>query len=223
MALLCPAGEMASQQHPRVPAEYCREGTISAHDGMEREDSRLPLLGAPSMRLAVPDALGVEHERAIIEAVSLISEQLTLLKGGRRALNRTETSELLRDTCQALADLVIGLDGAWRKAHPNEPMPPWPVNAIPEEELAHIGWDFHANRVQMIRNTGGSIWESIAFLMRGDEQAGFAKPPSAGAVAEALSKAADRLGRELQASTQARSVVDPQSERLRPAIAGQTQ
>jgi len=199
MALLCPAGEFAAQHNPKVPAEYCREGSAPV-DGMEREDSRLPLLGTPSPR-PVPDALGAEHERAVSEAVGLIGEQLALLRGGRRVLSRTETSELLRDTCQGLADLVTGLDGAWRKAHPNEPMPPWPVNAIPEEELARIGWDFHANRVQMIRNTGGSIWESIKFLLHGDEQASFAKPPTAGAVAEALSRAADRLGGELQTST----------------------
>jgi len=197
------------------PQEYCRTGGSLPSEAMEREDSRLPLLGGGSPR-SVPDSLGAEHDKAMAEAVGLIRDKLELLKGGKRVFNRTETSELLRDTCQALGDLTTGIENRWRKAHPNEPLPPWPINSIPEEELARIGWDFHANRVQMVRNTGGSIWESITFLFHGDEQAGFAKPPSAGAVAEAMSRVSDRLGSELGSagSSSTASKVDSRMEGL---------
>jgi len=180
------------------PQEYCRAGALPS-EAMEREDSRLPLLGGGSPR-SVPDSLDAEHGQAMAEAMSLLTDKLEILRGGKRVFNRTETSELLRDTCQALGDLTCGIENRWRKAHPNEPLPPWPINAIPEEELARIGWDFHANRVQMVRNMGGSVWESITFLLKGDEQASFAKPPSAGAVAEALSRVSDRLGSELEST-----------------------
>lgn len=207
MALLCPAGVVAQrQQHMRQ--EGCRADTSS--ETMEREDSRLPLLGVTSPR-NVPDVLGAEHEKAMAEAVGLLKNQLSLLQRGKRVFNRTETSELLRDTCQALGDLTTGLENRWRKTHPNEPLPPWPINSIPEEELARIGWDFYANRVLMVRNTGGSIWESIAFLFAGDEQASFAKPPSAGAVADAFSRVSARLGTELASADDDSSALQPPS------------
>mmetsp|Transcript_2 Transcript_2/g.5 ORF Transcript_2/g.5 Transcript_2/m.5 type:complete len:237 (-) Transcript_2:524-1234(-) len=173
-----------------------RQRFVGRDELVEREDSRLPLLevnGSPAPTARLHAAYGPEHERIADEAVQLLSRELTELRSGKRVLNRGETSELLRDVCQSLADLTIGLEGEWYNSHPGEPLPKWPVSCIPEEELARIGWDFHANRVQMIRNTGGSIWESIAFLLKGDEQASFAKPPSAGAVAEALQRAATRL------------------------------
>lgn len=197
MALLCPAGVMA-EHHSRGlrDGRQGSEGMLQAVEAMEREDSMLPLLG-PGSPVALPDTFGVEHERAVSKALILLGEQLNQLKAGSRALNRTETSELLRDTCQALAELSTGLEERWRKGRPNEPMPSWPVNAIPEEELGQIGWDFHANRVQ-IRDTGGSVWESLGFLFNHDPQAGFAKPPSAESVSEALSRVAARLSHELE-------------------------
>merc|ERR1719220_2756212 len=174
------------------------EGMLQAVEAMEREDSMLPLL-AHGNSGALPDTFAVEHERAVAKALVLLGEQLDHFKVGSRSLNRTETSELLRDTCQALAELSTGLEERWRKGNPGKPMPRWPVNAIPEEELDTIGWDFHANRVQM-KDTGGSVWESIGFLFNHDPQAGFAKPPSAESVSEALSRVAARLSRELEAS-----------------------
>merc|ERR1719384_2040662 len=146
---------------------------------------------------ALPDSFGTEHDQAVSKALVLLAEQLEQFKLGSKALNRMETSELLRDTCQALAELSTGLEERWRKGRPNEPMPRWAVNAIPEEELGQIGWDFHANRVQ-IKDTGGSVWESIGFLFNHDPQAGFAKPPSAESVSEALSRVAARLSHELE-------------------------
>lgn len=174
------------------------EGMLQAVEAMEREDSMLPLLGHANSG-TLPDAFGVEHERAVSKALVLLGEQLDQLKTGSKAFNRMETSELLRDTCQSLADLSTGLEERWRRGRPNEPMPRWPVNAIPEEELEQIGWDFHANRVQ-IKNTGGSVWESIGFLFNRDPHASFAKPPSAESVSDALSRVAARLSRELEAT-----------------------
>lgn len=196
MALLCPAGVMA-QPRGLEDGRRGNEGMLQAVETMEREDSMLPLLahGTPS---AMPEAFGAEHERAVSQALVLLGEQLEQLREGTKALSRTETSEILRDTCQALADLSTGLEERWRKGRPGEAMPRWPVSAIPEEELEHIGWDFHANRVQM-KNTGGSIWESIGFLFH-DQQAVFAKPPSAESVSEAFSRMAARLSRELEAT-----------------------
>merc|ERR1719384_600213 len=157
----------------------------------------LPLLGHGAA--AFPDAFGAEHEQAVSKALVVLGQQQDQLKVGSKALNRMETSELLRDTCQALAELSTGLEERWRKGRPNEPMPRWPVNAIPEEELGQIGWDFHANRVQ-IKDTGGSVWESIGFLFNRDPHASFAKPPSAESVSEALSRVAARLSHELGAT-----------------------
>mmetsp|Transcript_67372 Transcript_67372/g.170965 ORF Transcript_67372/g.170965 Transcript_67372/m.170965 type:complete len:218 (-) Transcript_67372:361-1014(-) len=192
MALLCEAGAKTCVPPPERRRGETRTG---ADDLVEREDSRLPLLETDSpLRAPGTGAFGAEHERAVGEAMSLLSAQLKELKSGKKVLNRTETSELLRDICQELADLTTPMEGAWRRNHPGQPLPKWPASSIPEEELAKIGWDFNANRVQMLRNTGGSILESIAFLFRGDESASFAKPPSAGAVAEALSRIEARLG-----------------------------
>lgn len=159
----------------------------------------MPLLSKGSSG-AVPDAFGMEHERAVSKALVLLGEQQDQLKAGRRALNRTETSEILRDTCQGLADLSTSLEHRWRKGRPDEPMPRWPVNAIPEEELQRIGWDFHANRVQ-IKDTGGSVWQSIGFLFNRDPHAGFAKPPSADSVSEALAHVAKRFNHELEGAS----------------------
>lgn len=161
----------------------------------------LPLL-SHSHSGALPDSFGVEHEQAVSKALILLSEQLGQfkVKVGSKALNRMETSELLRDTCQSLAELSTGLEERWRKGRPNEPMPSWPVNAVPEEELAQIGWDFHSNRVQ-IKMSGNSVWEVLGTLFNQDPQAGyFAKPPSAEAVSDALARVVTRFNRELGAA-----------------------
>lgn len=195
MAILCPAGSMALEQ----TQEDCHAAGFNAAEAMEREDSRLPLLGITSPRPHGPLRMcaGEEHNKIAREAVTLVSERLRHMSNTRRMFNRTETSELLRETCQDLEDLTTGLEGSWRKTNPGEPFPPWPVMAIPEEEFGRIGWDFHANRVKMVRNTGGSILESIAFFLRGDEQASFAKPPTVGAVLQAFHRIAARLGKEV--------------------------
>mmetsp|Transcript_70222 Transcript_70222/g.162390 ORF Transcript_70222/g.162390 Transcript_70222/m.162390 type:complete len:162 (+) Transcript_70222:95-580(+) len=135
-------------------------------------------------------AMASEQARAVSEARSLLEAQLGTLQGFQQG-SLSETSELLRETCQMLSDLATRLQQAWQKAHPGEPQPYWPVETIPEEELARIGWDFHANRVQL-RNTGG-FWEAVALLLSGDQSASFAKPPSAAEVAEALARTASRL------------------------------
>lgn len=197
MALLCPAGVMAQRSRGLPDGRQGTEGMLQAVEMMEREDSMLPLLGAGNAG-ALPDAFGAEHEQAMSKALVVLGQQQNQLKVGSKALNRTETSELLRDTCQALADLSTGLEERWRRGNPGKPMPRWPVNAIPEEELDTIGWDFNANRVQM-KETGGSVWESIGFLFNHDPQAGFAKPPSAESVSAALTRVAARLSRELEA------------------------
>merc|ERR1712151_671015 len=119
--------------------------------------------------------------------------------GGGDSLSRTETSDLLRDTCQTLSELCTDLERVWDKVHPGRPQPRWSVEAIPEEELARIGWDFHSNRVQIL-DTGGSLWQALVCLLQGDQQSSFAKPPTAKEASEALSRAASRL------SSDARSV-----------------
>jgi len=179
---------------------------------MDREDSSHPLLslvaqdGEDTTLLLMPGNAGgaapgpdglpfaSEQKRVVEEALCLIEGQLESLKG-RGQVSRAETSELLRDTCQTLSDLAMGLDQTWRKTYPDEPQPQWHIEVIPEEELARIGWDFHANRVQIL-NTGGSFWDSVAYLFKADQQGSFAKPPSAPAVVEALSRTRERLGAE---------------------------
>eukprot|EP00747_Dinoflagellata_sp_TGD_P041427 gnl/TRDRNA2_/TRDRNA2_141468_c1_seq1.p1 gnl/TRDRNA2_/TRDRNA2_141468_c1~~gnl/TRDRNA2_/TRDRNA2_141468_c1_seq1.p1 ORF type:complete len:190 (+),score=30.67 gnl/TRDRNA2_/TRDRNA2_141468_c1_seq1:108-677(+) len=155
-----------------------------------------PSAGASANGCTVAEAtdLRAEQERAVANAVLLLQEQLSVLNTA--GLNRTETSDLLRDTCQSLSDLVTGLERCWADAHPGQPQPSWPLEVIPEEELARIGWDFHSNRVQIL-NTGGSFWESIAYLLKGNQQANFAKPPSSTMVMEALARAAERLKAEV--------------------------
>lgn len=174
---------------------------------MSREDSRAsmaPLLQRGEVaeaarcspgRLPVAEvaaAMAAEQAHAMAEARSLLQAQLGMLQS-QHQVSCAETSELLRETCQNLSDLATRLQQAWQKAHPGEPQPPWAVEAIPEEELARIGWDFHANRVQL-RNTGGSFWEAFTLLLKGDQSASFAKPPSAPEVAEALARTVTRLG-----------------------------
>mmetsp|Transcript_102756 Transcript_102756/g.261046 ORF Transcript_102756/g.261046 Transcript_102756/m.261046 type:complete len:212 (-) Transcript_102756:104-739(-) len=202
MAMLCPVGVMAPSLNCRAPAEYCRD--IAAFvEASEHNDERSfveeevnkPLLGEGSPRAS--EMMREEHRRMACQAQDIIQQKMKFLSGRRGDLNRTETSELLRDTCQAIEDLATGLEERWLQANPGQPMPSWPLTRIPEDELARIGWDFHANRVQML-NTGGSVWETIAMLLSGDQQASFAKPPSCAAVASALNRAAARLRDEIR-------------------------
>jgi len=211
MALLCRCTPDDLLSRVPAPLETCLE-TVSA-EPMEREDSQLPLLmhGHPapsSMKLdhvaseyggvGSADLLGPEHDRVLGKAVGLFSQQVQIIRSSRYTLSRMETSELVRDTCQSLLEMTEVLEHAWRNAHPSDPMPVWPTNVIPEEELARIGWDFHANRVQMVRNTGQSLLDSIGFFFRGDQQASFAKAPTPAAVAEAFSRASQRLASEVK-------------------------
>mmetsp|Transcript_66509 Transcript_66509/g.187337 ORF Transcript_66509/g.187337 Transcript_66509/m.187337 type:complete len:162 (-) Transcript_66509:135-620(-) len=133
--------------------------------------------------------VAAEQARAVTEALSVLQSKLRVLRGSH-AVSKTETSELLRDTCQALSDLVTSLEAAWHKAHPGEPQPLWALEVVPEEELARIGWDFHANRVQQLRSTWDALW--CAGL-----EGGYAQPPSIREAADALSRVASRLGDEV--------------------------
>jgi hypothetical protein len=168
---------------------------------MERDDSHgscQPLLSSRSEGGSVlqgAGALATEQERVLAEARAMLVAQLATLRN-RKEASLAETSELLRDTCQNLSDLATVLQQAWRKAHPQEPAPTWTVETIPEEELAKIGWDFHANRVQMERlgGEGGSVWQALGMLLKGDLSGNFTKPPSAPQVAEAFTRTVTRLG-----------------------------
>mmetsp|Transcript_41684 Transcript_41684/g.89501 ORF Transcript_41684/g.89501 Transcript_41684/m.89501 type:complete len:237 (-) Transcript_41684:487-1197(-) len=222
MALLCPVNVMAPDQQCRV-SEYCRDvaafidssgrnphdnitvghrnnsyanysnsnsSKYSNHDdpSFAEEDVDRPLLGSPR----ITDMLTEQHKRVLSQAQDLLQEKMQLLTWRKGNLNRGETSDLLRDTCQSICDLATSLEQSWQQANPGKPIPAWPLTQIPEDELAQIGWDFFANRVQ-IRNTGGSMWESISMLLSGDQQANYAKPPTAVAVATALSRTLERL------------------------------
>mmetsp|Transcript_93962 Transcript_93962/g.148499 ORF Transcript_93962/g.148499 Transcript_93962/m.148499 type:complete len:188 (+) Transcript_93962:67-630(+) len=163
---------------------------------IESEDTSLPLLCQAGVEAPNGTPVAVEQQRVVSEALKLLQGQLVLLQG-RNQPNKSETSDLLRDTCQNLSDLVMSLEQTWQKVHPGEPQPHWPVEAIPEEELARIGWDFHANRVQIL-NTGNSFWNAIGYLIKADQSSSFAKPPSADEVTRALSRTKERLHKEMQ-------------------------
>jgi len=157
---------------------------------VNREDSSVPLLD-PNSPPKDARCVSVELECAVAEARDYLEEQLNILRShSGREFSKAATSELLRDTCQALSDLGTGLDRTWCKANPGTPQPQWPVELIPEEEFARIGWDFHANRVQIV-NTKGSLWESLSYLMKNDSF--YAKPPSSTDVVIALQRVATRL------------------------------
>jgi hypothetical protein len=149
-------------------------------------------------RVAWPNgtSISVEQERVVFEALNVIKGQLALLQGTRLP-SKSETSDLLRDTCQNLSDLVMSLEQTWQKVHPGEPQPQWPVEVIPEEEFARIGWDFQANRVQML-NDGNSFWNAIGYLLKADQSTSFAQAPSADEVTRALSRTKERLCKEMQ-------------------------
>jgi len=160
----------------------------------ESEDSSLPLIRRSGVAAPSGTAIATEQQRAVTEAVTLIQTQLVALQGQRQP-SKSEISDSLRELCQNLSDLAMGLEQTWQKIHPGEPQPRWAVEDIPEEEFARIRWDFHSNRVQ-IANAGGSFWNAMSYLMSGDQKGGFAKPPSAPEVREALARTMERLEKE---------------------------
>jgi len=189
-----------AQAFPIKSRKRCRYllHTCSLSVGMElctavninREDSSLPLLG-PNTPPKDAGCVSVELERTVAEARVYLEDQLNTLRShSGREFGKAETSELLRETCQALSDLGTALDRTWSKANPGSPLPQWPVEIIPEEEFARIGWDFHANRVQIV-DTKGSLWGSLSYLVKTDSF--FAKPPSPTDVVNALQRVVTRL------------------------------
>lgn len=167
-------------------ADVSRESTQASCD---------PLLSTSrdtTRRFEDRGSIAEERAHAVAQALAVLEEQLDTLRRGH-ATSTSATSELLRDTCQTLTDLAVRLHNVWSRAYPGEPEPLWDIEQIPCEELARIGWDLHANRVQL-RNTGVSLWESVAYLLSGDQSTSFAKPPSAPQVEKALERAAARLG-----------------------------
>merc|ERR1719235_1772069 len=93
-------------------------------------------------------AAAAERRRAGAEALTVVEAQLNVLKKAGQRATKAETSEVLRELCQELSDLATELANTWKRTHPHESQPKWSVEAIPEEELARIRWDFYANRVQ---------------------------------------------------------------------------
>jgi hypothetical protein len=166
---------------------------------VESEDTAVPLICQSGVAAPNGTPVAVEQQRVVKEASSLLQTTLGQLSSKRRQPSKSETSDVLRETCQNLSDLAMSLEQTWQKAHPGEPQPSWPVEAIPEEELARIGWDFHANRVKML-NAGSSFWNSIGYLIQADQSRTFAKPPSAAEVAEALSRTKQRLDQEMRSN-----------------------
>jgi len=163
---------------------------------IESEDTTmLPLIRQAGVAAPNGTPLAVEQQRVFREALSVLQTSLGALNK-KPSPNKTETSDVLRETCQSLRDLATSLDQTWQRVHPGEPQPPWSVECVPEEELAKIGWDFHSNRVQIL-NTGNSLWNAIGYLVSADQNQGFAKPPAATEVMAALSCARQRLNKEM--------------------------
>eukprot|EP00448_Togula_jolla_P002946 CAMPEP_0170620220 /NCGR_PEP_ID=MMETSP0224-20130122/27940_1 /TAXON_ID=285029 /ORGANISM="Togula jolla, Strain CCCM 725" /LENGTH=171 /DNA_ID=CAMNT_0010946375 /DNA_START=24 /DNA_END=539 /DNA_ORIENTATION=- len=164
---------------------------------MERENTDSSTSWQPLLpmheNVAVPEGLppATEEARAVAEALMILRQPLSMLQG-RREVTKAETAELLRDMCETLRELATDIQRSWQRQHPGELAPAWAVEEITGEELARIGWDFHANRVQM-NNTGASLWESVAILLSGDQSRSYAKPPSAAEVVKALTRASSRL------------------------------
>ncbi|CAK0839625.1 unnamed protein product, partial [Prorocentrum cordatum] len=150
---LCPAGPRSHLGSPAQEEVACGVGDLAEHEESHQPLLRPPqALGAlsPSCAARAGRELATEQRKAVEDAVSLIQRWSNVLRS-RREDNKAETSEVLRETCQTLGELATGLEQAWSQSFPGEPCPPWAVEAIPEEEFARIGWDFHANRVQIRR------------------------------------------------------------------------
>lgn len=173
--------------------------SVCAAPIIEREDSDrgswqplLPISAAFNASTELETAShGAEQAQTVRDAVKVLQKLLETLRK-RVSPSAHDTAELLRDTCQALGDLAMRLTRAWQQDHPGEPEPAWVIEQIPGEELALIGWDFYSNRV-MLRNTGTSLWESMALLFSGDQSSSFHKTPSSHDVMEALTRAVMRL------------------------------
>lgn len=166
---------------------------------MERYNSEdlswQPLIPVTASSSKVPhgSAMASDEARVVEEAVAIVRDMLDEMRRSQGRLTCADTAELLRNTCQLLADLGTGLEQMWQQTHPGEQMPSWAVEAVPEEEFARIGWDFQANRVQM-KGSNSGFWQAFGYLIAGDQSASFAPPPSAPQVEEALARVATRLG-----------------------------
>jgi hypothetical protein len=184
-------------------------GIVEDETLIESEDTSCPLLRQCGEAAPSGTPVAIEQQRVLAEALSLLQDQLGVLQGQNKP-SKSATSELLRDTCQDISNLVMNLEQTWQKTHPGEPQPRWPLEVIPQEELALIGWDFHANRVQM-QNEGASFWSTLSYLIKAD-QSNFAQPPSAQQVEQALGRTKDRLYK-MQAANHAASP-NKETERL---------
>lgn len=184
-------------------------GIVEDETLIESEDTSCPLLRQCGEAAPSGTPVAIEQQRVLAEALSLLQDQLGVLQGQNKP-SKSATSELLRDTCQDISNLVMNLEQTWQKTHPGEPQPRWPLEVIPQEELALIGWDFHANRVQM-QNEGASFWSTLSYLIKAD-QSNFAQPPSAQQVEQALGRTKDRLYK-MQAANPAASP-NKETERL---------
>eukprot|EP00451_Oxyrrhis_marina_P000356 CAMPEP_0204270268 /NCGR_PEP_ID=MMETSP0468-20130131/18635_1 /ASSEMBLY_ACC=CAM_ASM_000383 /TAXON_ID=2969 /ORGANISM="Oxyrrhis marina" /LENGTH=127 /DNA_ID=CAMNT_0051245779 /DNA_START=34 /DNA_END=417 /DNA_ORIENTATION=- len=119
-----------------------------------------------------------EEERRIrLECVEYLQEQIQYLRREQENMSTSQTSDLVRDMCQKAGDFATELSDVWGRNNSAVAAPPILIETVLEDELGKIGWDFHANRVQMV----------------GTCCAGFAKPPSPTQVLNVLTAVCARL------------------------------
>ncbi|CAE8608186.1 unnamed protein product, partial [Polarella glacialis] len=117
-------------------------------------------------------------------ALLLLHDQLKVLQK-QPLMTLSEVSDLLRAVCEELNEMTTDLAQAWRRSKPGQAAPSWKLELIALQELEAIGWDFQANRVQML-NTGSSFFASLQLFCSGSQHSSYARPPAVGQVSKAL-------------------------------------